>query len=126
EFGADFGGPIVKNKVFFFLAYESIRQHQAITVASVVPSQDDRATASSAAAVQSLLTLIPIANTQLTPSATHDLPGQPNTWTGSTGATLANVSINQRSADIDAELHQQDRLPGYYVVQKNLRHVPTA
>src|ERR1700687_1590051 len=26
EFGADFGGPIVKNKVFFFLAYEGVRQ----------------------------------------------------------------------------------------------------
>lgn len=126
EFGADFGGPIVKNKVFFFLAYESIRQHQAITVTSVVPSQNDRATASSAAAVQSLLTLIPIATTQLTPTATHDLPGQPNTWTGFTGATLANVNLNQGSADIDVELRQKDRLHGYYVVQKDLRQEPTA
>jgi len=126
EFGADFGGPVVKNKVFFFLAYESIRQHQAITVASVVPSQDDRATASSAAAVQSLLGLIPTANTQLTPSATHDLPGQPNTWTGFTGATLANVNLNQGSADIDVEFRQNDRLHGYYVVQKDLRQEPTA
>ncbi len=76
--------------------------------------------------MQSLLTLIPIANTQLTPTATHDLPGQPNTWTGFTGATIANVNLNQGSADIDVELRQQDRLHGYYVVQKDLRQEPTA
>src|SRR5437762_2219306 len=62
EFGADFGGPIKKNKAFFFLAYEGIRQHQSLTVTSTVPSVNERATVSSAA-VNSLLALIPAANT---------------------------------------------------------------
>jgi hypothetical protein len=129
EFGADFGGPIVKNKIFFFLAYESIRQHQSLTVTSTVPSQNDRAAVpSSERAVQSLLPLIPAANFQQTPDTKtgHDLPGQPNTFTGFTGGALANVTINQGSADVDVELTQKDRLHGYYVVQKDLRQEPTA
>jgi Carboxypeptidase regulatory-like domain len=129
EFGADFGGPITKNKIFFFLAYESIRQHQSLTVTSTVPSQNDRAAVpSSERAVQSLLPLIPSANFQQKPDPTtgHDLTGQPNTFTGFTGGTLANVTINQGSADVDVELTQKDRLHGYYVVQKDLRQEPTA
>jgi hypothetical protein len=129
EFGADFGGPIYKNKVFFFLAYESIRQHQSLTVTSTVPSQNDRAAVpSSEQAVLSLLTLIPSANTQQAPdpATSHNLPGQPNTFTGFTGGALANVTINQGSADIDVELSQKDRIHGYYVVQKDLRQEPTA
>src|SRR6266478_386794 len=42
EFGADFGGPIVKNRVFFFLAYEGVRQEKEISVL------DDRASEISA------------------------------------------------------------------------------
>ena len=65
DFGADFGGPIVKNKVFFFLAYEGLRQHQSLTVTSVVPSETQLATvppAPAVPAVHSLLALIPAAN----------------------------------------------------------------
>jgi hypothetical protein len=129
EFGADFGGPIVKNKVFFFLAYEGLRQRQSLTVTSTVPSQNDRAAVpSSEQAVLSLLTLIPSANTQQTPDPAtgHNLPGQPNTFTGFTGGALANVTINQGSADLDVEVSRKDRIHGYYVIQKDLRQEPTA
>src|SRR5207245_4838349 len=44
DFGASFGGPIKKNKIFFFLAYEGLRQHQSLTVTSTrVPTQNERA-----------------------------------------------------------------------------------
>jgi Carboxypeptidase regulatory-like domain/TonB dependent receptor len=121
EFGAAFGGPVVKNKVFFFLAYEGLRQHQSLTVNSTVPSQNQRAAVTSPA-VQKLLGLVPAANfSQPTDASTNQAD-----FTGFTGGTLANVSINQGSADIDVELRQADRLHAYYVVQKDLRQEPTA
>jgi len=130
DFGVDLGGPILKNKMFFFLAYEGLRQHQSLTVTSTVPSQDDRATVTSATpAIQTIIALIPGANTQQPVSARtpgHDIDGQPNTFTGFTGGALANVALNQGSADIDFELTQKDRLHGYYVIQMDLRQEPTA
>ncbi len=125
EFGADFGGPIKKNKVFFFLAYEGIRQHQKITVSPAVPSLNDRAGVTSAA-VNSLLALVPKANFARSGPGITDNPANPATWTGFTGAALANVNLNQGSADIDVELTSKDRIHGYYVVQKDLRQEPTA
>jgi hypothetical protein len=38
NFGADFGGPIKKNKAFFYLSYEGLRQHQGIAVDTAVPA----------------------------------------------------------------------------------------
>src|SRR5438876_791179 len=102
EFGADFGGPIKKNKAFFFLAYEGIRQHQLLTVTSTVPSQNQRAAVTSPA-VQKLLPLLPPANFH---QAT-DASAAPADFSGFTGGTLANVSLNQGSADIDVELRQR-------------------
>ena len=119
EFGADFGGPIVKNKVFFFLAYEGVRQHQNLTASTTVPSQNQRAAATSPAVI-SLLGIIPAANFH----QAMDASAAPADFTGFTGGAVANVSLNQGSGDVDIELRQQDRIHGYYVVQKDLRQEP--
>ena len=121
EFGADFGGPIVKNKVFFFLAYEGLRQHQQLTVSTTVPSANQIATVTSPAVLNLIKKLIPAANLVGTGTA-----GAPATFTGFTGSALANVALNQGSADLDVEITAKDRIHGYYVVQKDLRQEPTA
>lgn len=123
EFGAAAGGPIKKNKAFFFLAYEGLRQHQSLTVTSTVPSQNQIATVTSPA-VKSLLvpTIVPPANFH----QSTDASAAQADWTGFTGGTLANVSLNQGSADFDYDLRANDRIHGYYVVQKDLREEPTA
>src|SRR6202171_1862679 len=121
DFGASFGGPIKKNKIFFFLAYEGLRQHQSLTVTSNrVPSQNERAAATTPV-IQKLLALIPAANLVGTGTA-----GDPATFNKFTGGALANVGLNQGSADLDVELSDKDRIHAYYVVQKDLRQEPTS
>ncbi len=41
QFGADFGGPIVKNKLFYFVDYEGFRQTLTPTVVLTVPTQNE-------------------------------------------------------------------------------------
>ncbi len=38
QYGLTFGGPIIKNKTFFFISYEGLRQFQSITSQFAVPS----------------------------------------------------------------------------------------
>jgi hypothetical protein len=41
QFGADAGGPIKKNKLFFFADYEGTRERKSITKAETVPTQNE-------------------------------------------------------------------------------------
>jgi len=41
QFGADFGGPIAKNKLFYFVDYEGFRQTLTPTVVLTVPTQNE-------------------------------------------------------------------------------------
>ncbi len=118
DFGAAFGGPIKKNKAFFFLAYEGIRQNQGVTVSSTVPSSAQRAAVTSPA-VQQLLTLVPAAN--LVGSGN---PADPTTFNLFAGPALAHVNLNQGSADLDYVVSEKDHLHGYLVIQKDLRQEP--
>ena len=43
DFGASLGGPIVKNRTFFFGSYEGLRQRVAQTLVATVPSESFRA-----------------------------------------------------------------------------------
>jgi Carboxypeptidase regulatory-like domain/TonB dependent receptor len=69
QFGGSVGGPIRKDKTFFFIAYEGLHLRQAITREATVPSQLLRAALEAAIppflinpAGQNVLNLIPAAN----------------------------------------------------------------
>lgn len=60
DFGAVFGGPIIRNKTFFFFSYEGLRLRQPQTETSVVPTIDSRGEAT--AGMRSFLSAYPLPN----------------------------------------------------------------
>ena len=112
QFGGNVGGPIARNKTFFFLSYEGLRQRQGIDINSPVLRNDERA-ATTDPISRRLLTLIPEANT-----------------TGSrgegrfVGSATAPVNIDQWTGDLNHLFSASDTLHAYYAFQKDLRGEP--
>ena len=113
QFGADGGGAIKKDKTFFFLSYEGLRQLQSVPLSSGVltDAQRSQALATGDPIVKQLVGLIPAAN-----SGTNQYVS---------GAT-ANVNIDQGTANISHNLTDSNRLNFYYAFQADLRGEPPA
>jgi outer membrane receptor protein involved in Fe transport len=111
SFGANFGGPIYKDKTFFFLSYEGLRQRQGIPLNTPVLSTAQRAQVQAGGNPTSLqlLNLIPAANS----------------GNNFVGAATAPVNIDQGTADISHNFSSNLRLHGYYAMQHDLRQEPT-
>src|SRR5262249_51465851 len=60
DFGGVFGGPVIKNKTFFFFSYEGLRLRQPVTQQSVVPDAASRQQAP--ASMRPYLSAFPVAN----------------------------------------------------------------
>ncbi len=105
QFGATFGGPLLRNKTFFFLSYEGLVQKQYITQIGFVPS--DSARASAVPAVRPLLALYP---TGQTPVFTNGVLN-PNVrqWTG-----IGLSTQNEHTGLLRIDHHFTDKLSGYF------------
>jgi hypothetical protein len=111
QFGGDIGGPILKDKTFFFLSYEGLRHRQGLTTTSNVWSDQQRADIQAAGN--------PLANALL------GLVPRANSGSKFVGSATAPVNIDQGTADIMHKISDEDTLHGYYVYQNDLRQEPT-
>ncbi|HEU4934324.1 MAG TPA: carboxypeptidase regulatory-like domain-containing protein [Pyrinomonadaceae bacterium] len=125
QFGFNLGGPLNlphfgeggprfgykgQNKTFFFFSYEGLRQRQGLSIAGVtVPTAAQRAAVTDPV-IKALLPLIPL----------------PNVGTsGFAGSATAPVNIDQWTMDLNHNLGVNDRLHGYYAIQRDERGEPT-
>jgi hypothetical protein len=118
NFGGAFSGPIFKNRTFFFLSYEGLRQKQAILLTSNVPTMAQRAlfaTSPAGAAYAQIINVLPI--------------GVETTINGVTtavasGSSPGPVKTDQFSGDLFHKVSNKDSLHLYYAWQQDARTEP--
>jgi hypothetical protein len=111
QFGINLGGPIARNRTFFFGSYEGLRHLQAVDLNSGTLSDAERAGVVDPLA-KKLLAYIPVAND---PTGTREI-----------GSALAPVDLDQYTLDLRHSLSQNDDLHWYYAFQRDIRQEPNA
>jgi Carboxypeptidase regulatory-like domain/TonB dependent receptor-like, beta-barrel len=124
QFGGAVGGPIKRNKVFFFTDYEATRQRQGLVFNDTLPTDAMRAgNFSGSKAITDPLTgaafpgnIIPV--TRISSQAQFFLKYMPTQQQGSFNAPQA-LDTNKGDLKVDAQLTQADHLMSRYSVSDN-------
>ncbi|MGA7340228.1 MAG: TonB-dependent receptor [Terracidiphilus sp.] len=100
QFGGSLGGPIVRDKTFFFLASEAYRQNWGYPVSGDVPSQSLKATVPGTSPVYGIVNAYPAAGpkTILTPWTPANDPGDPHSMDYDLLTCACEQVVNESSA----------------------------
>ena len=114
QFGGSVGGPIMRDKTFFFLASEAYRQVWGYPVSGDVPSAAFKATVPSILPVyaSSMLTRQQDRETFLTPYTPATDPGDPHYADYDLLTCSCTQVVNENSAMLRLDQHFTDRPPG--------------
>jgi outer membrane receptor protein involved in Fe transport len=112
QFGGSLGGPVFRNRSFFFVAYEGLRQRQGLNINSLVLSDAERASVTNPV-IEGLIELIPQPNLV-------DSSGTPRF----VGSATAPVDVDQWTLDLGYDFNPKDRLHGYYAIQRDQTSEP--
>ncbi len=110
NFGGALSGPVLKDRTFYFLSYEGLRQQQAILFNNKVLTAAQRQQLLATPGYGQLANLIPAATDP--------------TGTLFQGSEPGPVKIDQFSADLLHTISQQDNIHAYYAWQQDARTEP--
>jgi hypothetical protein len=119
QFGASLGGPIIKNKTFFFGSYEGLREFKGISINALVPDDNarlgivpGRTSTTVDPRSATLLTLFPRANAGLVLNAN----GNPTGFANFVGVTPRTSNGDFFTVKVDHRLSASDSLSLRYLV----------
>jgi hypothetical protein len=112
QFGGALGGPVFRDKTFFFFSYEGLRQRQGLTLNGNSLTDAQRASVTNQT-VRRLLDVIPQATSV------------DNGIGRFQGSGTAPVDLDQWTGDVSHNFGANDRLHGYYAIQRDKRGEPT-
>jgi Carboxypeptidase regulatory-like domain len=119
-FGGSLGGPLRRDKTFFFANYEGFRQDLGLSDLTLVPDAASRAGA--AASVRPLLALWPVANGAEIKTSTGAPSGIAEAFTNPN----QNIREDFGTARVDQIFSEKDTLSGVYTADDSEAHSPTS
>jgi hypothetical protein len=119
-FGASAGGPIVKDKTFFFVNYEGFRQTLGLSDLTLVPDNASRAKA--VPSIQPLLSLWPVANGPELLNSDGSASGIAEAFSN----PIQHIREDFGTARIDQNFSTSDTLSAVYTVDDSDAHSPTS